>query len=80
MDAESVHKVAAVGAGTMGPGLALVCARAGHPVPPCCRTEETPPRSLAERVERTVRVAGEFTLETATPDEARTILGVTKNQ
>ena len=41
MDAESVHKVAVVGAGTMGPGLALVFARAGHSVSLHSRTEKT---------------------------------------
>ena len=35
-----------------------------------------PARSNAQLVERTVRVARELTLEPATPDEARAILGV----
>jgi 3-hydroxybutyryl-CoA dehydrogenase len=42
-----VHKVAVVGAGTMGPGLALVFARAGHSVSLYSRTEESLDRALA---------------------------------
>ena len=37
-----------------------------------------PAGSNAQLVERTVRIASELTLEPATPDEARAILGVTK--
>ena len=47
MDAESVHKVAVVGAGTMGPGLALVFARAGHSVSLYSRTEGTLEKALS---------------------------------
>ena len=36
-----------------------------------------PARSNAQLVERTVRIARELTLEPATPDEARSILGIT---
>ena len=41
MDAEGVHKVAVVGAGTMGPGLALVFARAGYAVSLYSRSDGT---------------------------------------
>ena len=37
-----------------------------------------PARSNAQLVERTVRIARELTLEPATPDEARAILGITR--
>ena len=47
MDAEGVQKIAVVGAGTMGPGLAQVFAGAGHPVSLYSRTEATLEKALS---------------------------------
>lgn len=47
MDVEGEQKVAVVGAGTMGPGLAQVFATAGHPVSLYSRTDGTLDRALS---------------------------------
>ena len=47
VDAEGVQKVAVVGAGTMGPGLAQVFAGAGHPVSLYSRTAATLEKALS---------------------------------
>ena len=47
MDLESVNKIAVVGAGTMGPGLAQVFASAGHPVALYSRSGETLEKALS---------------------------------
>ena len=47
MDVKDVNKVAVVGAGTMGPGLAQVFASAGHPVSLYSRTAATLERALS---------------------------------
>ena len=47
MDVEGVGKVAVVGAGTMGPGLSQVFARAGYQVTLYSRTRETVDRALS---------------------------------
>ncbi len=47
MDLESVGKIAVVGAGTMGPGLAQVFAGAGHPVTLYSRSGETLEKALS---------------------------------
>ena len=47
MDAQGVQRIAVVGAGTMGPGLAQVFAGAGHPVSLYSRTAATVERALS---------------------------------
>ena len=47
MDAEGAQKIAVVGAGTMGPGLAQVFASAGHPVSLFSRTAATLEKALS---------------------------------
>jgi len=47
VDVKDVNKVAVVGAGTMGPGLAQVFASAGHPVSLYSRTAATLERALS---------------------------------
>lgn len=47
MDVEDVKKVAVVGAGTMGPGLAQVFACAGHPVSLYSRSEATLEKAMS---------------------------------
>ena len=47
-DTDSIRKVAVIGAGTMGPGIALTFARFGHPVSLCDRRPEA--LAKAERV------------------------------
>ena len=47
MDVKDVNKVAVVGAGTMGPGLAQVFASAGHPVSLYSRTAATLEQALS---------------------------------
>jgi 3-hydroxybutyryl-CoA dehydrogenase len=47
VDVEDVKKVAVVGAGTMGPGLAQVFASAGHPVSLYSRSEATLERAMS---------------------------------
>ena len=47
MDVKDVKKVAVVGAGTMGPGLAQVFACAGHPVSLCSRSAATLDKAMS---------------------------------
>ena len=47
MDVKDVNKVAVVGAGTMGPGLAQVFACAGHPVSLYSRSEATLEKAMS---------------------------------
>jgi 3-hydroxybutyryl-CoA dehydrogenase len=47
VDAEGVRKIAVVGAGTMGPGLAQVFAAAGHPVSLYSRTATTLEKAMS---------------------------------